>query len=686
LIVTYFARGLKDTSTVNAAEVTWEQLVESLGTHARRPDKEGPGFAPTEFSKEPCRCGMHVCPKARGHRLNQNVLRVHALALDLDKSGDGGPMTYDAANEVLAQLVSRGVAFCVYSTHSYSPPEKAAMRALVRLSRPVELAEWDQFWHAAIAWLGIPVGTGSKAGKADAPSRFWYLPSAPEGAEVLAGSFPGAPLDVDALLAGAPAVEAKKAPAATVEVEFAEPTVATAQGAWEALQKHGPHIQDKSPGTHTFQACAIVRNDWKLPDEIAWPLIVEWNKSSQPPYSEEKLRDVFDRCAERYASGEPGKARAEHEFAKEFEKIIPKSEGPATVPQIRVELVRIADLAKEIIRESKLPRLKTPFPKLENAVGGFRAGVMTSLVAPPGFGKTSFSLQLAKFCARSGPVIHWSGELTQAQLAARIISQELKVPWSDVLDGKIELSRMKNVLEPLQLHFIRGPDPVAAISSALEQVDRAGQVPLVIVDYLQKGVVANSDIRTSVMQLSRALNALAEQHELIMFCLAQPNRSSARSLRTGKGTAAEAVDAGGESGAIEQDSGNQLSLSLEMIDGQDTHVGRLIVGKARFRGPGVLGVRFHGAEGYFEFLEEVPDTTEESELKQAIVTQVAMHQNKQCTCSSWEPLSGNDLTKGVHSLGKTRPHVQRAIRELKAIGRLQEKERGYVLGRRDEVS
>lgn len=70
----------------------------------------------------------------------------------------------------------------------------------------------------------------------------------------------------------------------TAPVVFPPASPEVIQQAREALIKHGPAIDGDNGGLHTVQAGAIVKHDFALTDDEAWPLIVEWNDTCQPPW------------------------------------------------------------------------------------------------------------------------------------------------------------------------------------------------------------------------------------------------------------------------------------------------------------------------------------------------------------------------------------------------------------------
>lgn len=185
---------VSDVRTSARAAVTWPALVARLSTFTRRPRKDGPGWAPAVF-REPCTCGTNACLGAGGHRIDDNVLELHALVFDLDKRSDRTPLDEATAHACLKRLDDLGLCRVVHTTHSHNPPEQWSLRVVIALSRPVPAAEWPRFWRAAVQRIAIHVEPSCFN-----PARFWYAPSAPAEAEPWSKSFDGAPLDVEAVL------------------------------------------------------------------------------------------------------------------------------------------------------------------------------------------------------------------------------------------------------------------------------------------------------------------------------------------------------------------------------------------------------------------------------------------------------------------------------------------------------
>ena len=201
--------------------LTWDQLTAMLTNHARRVAKSGPGWAPVTFVDAPCTCGSPKCPRDRGHRVNENVIALHALTLDVDKTtavkaSERRHLDRADAEQALERLHWLGLRHAAHTTHSHAYPDHASFRVTIALSRSVSAEEWPRFYAAAMAYLDIPYDPASRN-----TARFWYLPSCKPDAAPIVVVHDGQPLDVEMVMgisraaALATARTAAKKPAAT---------------------------------------------------------------------------------------------------------------------------------------------------------------------------------------------------------------------------------------------------------------------------------------------------------------------------------------------------------------------------------------------------------------------------------------------------------------------------------------
>lgn len=164
----------------------------------------------------------------------------------------------------------------------------------------------------------------------------------------------------------------------------------------------------------------------------------------------------------------------------------------------------------------------TGFDALDKNLGnGFRSGELILLGGPQGLGKTTWALQVARNVARSGrSVVVFSFEHDPQTLLMRLVALEtgeaggieaagtsrvresfeatsgpgvsLAERLEDVVGGTEAMARIQQYADRLLLH--RSTGSTTTLEIIREAVDEArkttGQLPLVVVDYLQKVKVA----------------------------------------------------------------------------------------------------------------------------------------------------------------------------------------------------
>ena len=228
--------------------------------------------------------------------------------------------------------------------------------------------------------------------------------------------------------------------------------------------------------------------------------------------------------------------------------------------------------------------IPTPWPALNELIGGLRPGALYVIGARPGKGKSLIALQLASEIAKSsGPVAFFSFEMKHPELAARALSAETGIPL-----GKID----RKELTEQEQSFIRLAQPglppeLIVEDSASRQVTQlrpsirkikasAGALPVaVFIDYLQLLEADGSTLYERVTAISKQLKSLAMELDLPVVALAQLNRAAEH--RGGAPGLADLRD----SGAIEQDADAVILLS-------EDELGRLVMSVQKNR-QGALG-------------------------------------------------------------------------------------------------
>jgi replicative DNA helicase len=235
----------------------------------------------------------------------------------------------------------------------------------------------------------------------------------------------------------------------------------------------------------------------------------------------------------------------------------------------RKKLRRIDDvLQTEVDKLHRLSVLKTSltgtpsgFKDLDNLTGGFQPGNLVILAARPSMGKSALVVNIAENSALAGePVVLFSLEMSESELAQRMVSSQAGIKGEELRRGKVAEQRWPKILDvcnrlgqaPL---FIDDSSDTGVLEVRAKcrrlhhQID--GGLKLIIVDYLQlmrhEGRVESRVEQVS--QISRGLKGLARELGVPVIALSQLSRNVEQRGGDKRPVLSDLRD----SGAIEQD-------------------------------------------------------------------------------------------------------------------------------------
>ena len=208
--------------------------------------------------------------------------------------------------------------------------------------------------------------------------------------------------------------------------------------------------------------------------------------------------------------------------------------------------------------------IPTPWPALNEVIGGLRPGAFYVIAARPGVGKTLLGLQLAQGIASpEKPAAFFSFEMNAEELATRALSSKTGINIG-AIDRRTLTEKQKETLAlafkelSQSLHLIATPSrEVTQLRPALRAIrsNSGGKLGAVVIDYLGLMEAKGSSIYEKVTAISGQLKSLAMELDIPIIALAQLNRKAEE--RPGAPGLADLRD----SGAIEQDADAVLMLS-----------------------------------------------------------------------------------------------------------------------------
>jgi len=190
-------------------------------------------------------------------------------------------------------------------------------------------------------------------------------------------------------------------------------------------------------------------------------------------------------------------------------------------------------------KEDGLTGVPTGFTELDRLTSGLQSSDLIIIAARPAMGKTSFVLSLARSAAveYNRGVALFSLEMSAAQLAGRIFSQDAEVNGQKMRNGKFdddEWARLVDAMNrigeaPIYIDDTAGIN-VFELRAKCRRLKLEKDISMVIIDYLQlmsgsgesnKGMNREQE----VSGISRALKGLAKELEVPVIALSQLSRA-----------------------------------------------------------------------------------------------------------------------------------------------------------------
>jgi replicative DNA helicase len=270
-------------------------------------------------------------------------------------------------------------------------------------------------------------------------------------------------------------------------------------------------------------------------------------------------------------------------------------------------------------RKELITGVPTGYFEIDKMTAGLQPSDLIILAGRPSMGKTAFAMNLAQHAAlveKTGVAI-FSLEMSKEQLTMRLLSSVGRIDSQRIRSGKLhdddwpKLTRAVGMLSEAPM-FIDDTPAISVLDmrSKIRRLASQHDIGMILVDYLQlmRGRT-NSENRTQeISDISRALKALAKEHNVPVLALSQLNRGL--ESRTDKRPVMSDLR---ESGAIEQDADIICFIYRDEVyntaeDNPDLGTAEIIVGKQRNGPTGVVKLTFIKEFTMFENMSNLDDT------------------------------------------------------------------------------
>ena len=213
-------------------------------------------------------------------------------------------------------------------------------------------------------------------------------------------------------------------------------------------------------------------------------------------------------------------------------------------------------------REDMLTGVPSGFSELDRVTAGWQKSDLVVLAARPGMGKTAFVLSMARNAAvdYEKPVAIFSLEMSNIQLANRLIASETELPMEKLKRGTLEdyewhqLTSKVDKLSESPLFIDDTPAiNIFELRAKCRRLKAQHDVQLFIVDYLQL-MTSHPDSKAGnreqeISTISRAMKSIAKELDTPVIAISQLSRA----VETRGGSKRPQLSDLRESGAIEQD-------------------------------------------------------------------------------------------------------------------------------------
>lgn len=237
---------------------------------------------------------------------------------------------------------------------------------------------------------------------------------------------------------------------------------------------------------------------------------------------------------------------------------------------LRYKTYSLRDTLKEIYSEQdeEAKFIKTGFKKLDEHILMNKSKLII-LGGRPASGKTTLASAIALNASKEYKVLFFSLETNHKGIAEKIISSYGKIPYLHIikhnmnLEEKIRYEKTMEKLKSFDLGIVEAAG--YSVEEIREKTLQEG-ADIIVIDYLQQVNDEGRSIYERVTNVSRKLQALAQQEEVLVIALSQLRRPEPG---TNKPPTMSDLR---ESGSIEQDADAILLLFDEKADVKDRDI------------------------------------------------------------------------------------------------------------------
>lgn len=284
------------------------------------------------------------------------------------------------------------------------------------------------------------------------------------------------------------------------------------------------------------------------------------------------LRSLIKISKETIDSAVDGGADAEKILDSAEQKIYDIRKGRAVGSLQKLSDVISSEVYPNLVKISsdnseEFKGIPTGFSKLDEITSGLNRSDLVLIGARPAMGKTSFALNIARNVGMTGKkVIFFSLEMSNEQLAARVLSTEARVESNKLRSGNISndewmrLAEATDRLTKCNLYF--DDTSTITVPDIKSKIKRTKDVDCIVIDYLglMQSATKKENRVQEITEITRGLKMLAKDLKIPVVCCAQLSRGPEKN---GKSSNRPMLSDLRDSGSIEQDADIVMMLYRE---------------------------------------------------------------------------------------------------------------------------
>ena len=277
-------------------------------------------------------------------------------------------------------------------------------------------------------------------------------------------------------------------------------------------------------------------------------------------------------------------------------------------------------------KEGETVGVPSGFYDLDDKTGGFQNGNLVIVAGRPGFGKTSFVLNIAQHASLTQqiPVGIFSLEMSEKELVTRMLCNEANVDSYRLRKGMLkdhewpQLAQAIGVLSEAKIFIEESPIlNIYDLRTRARRFKAENELGLIIVDYLQLMSGRQNENRVQeVSEISRSLKGLARELDIPIIACSQLSREPEK--RTDHRPMLADLR---ESGSIEQDADIVIFIYRERFYDSNLPedrrgIAEIIIAKHRNGEMGKIELRFIDQQSRFQNIEHRRALPQKTSTKQ----------------------------------------------------------------------